>query len=992
MTGNLSDLTGQTIAHYRLERRIGGGAMAFVYRATNLILDHTIALKVLMPGADIQTRERFRQEARTVSKLNHPHIVETFQVGQTSEDGIAYIAMQLVEGQSLSTLLERYQTLSVVDTASLLDPVTRALDYAHNLGVVHRDVKPSNILLGRVRPGTPGSVQLSMLESPVIPLLSDFGIARALDSPELTNAGRTIGTPAYMAPEQCAGSREIDGRADIYSLGTVLYRCLVGRPPFVGTTTQILHAHVYEPLTIPDEVVYNLPPVIVETLQSSLMKEIEQRYPTAKLMGDDLAMAAGRQVAAPVVATQDSAESGATRTMEALPTSEEAQAVLIDEKTTSQQVLVPGGKTSVFRPRTSATPRSLSAVGLITHQKIVHPIDSSSANQRSAFQSSRNWLSLVLGAILFLLLAVVVFALIRSILPDNENGVANAPPNEQPQTEQVGSVADVTPTDMNPADVRPTDTEQSSLLRTPISDTVSSTGTRTATVTEPLNPPAELPTETLTATRPISNNGDITITTEISITNTLTPTNTPREEPTQEPTDIAPSVDLQSTLDDAQFFVEQRDWKEAQRYLTLVRRGNVRFEPELVDSLFFQSYVGLATELVTEAVTVSDQGLSDLQEATEFLDKALEIRNVPQVADLLDTTIRFKDASREDRLRARQALRDTHADYAEALADDNDMCAAVEQMYTAIRVLYDADLADKQTSYLKQCPILQDEFTLVDVAELVGGRILYSSFADGQRQIFIVNVETDAESRALVARAAQPSLQPTGNIIAFRSYQPEGVNGFDLNDGSLKPSDRSIRFTYNSEDSVESPPSWAPDGNRLVFGSTVEGGRVARIYWANNDPSGTYRRIADGRDPRWHPFNDQIAFKGADFTGNNPGIYVMRSDGSFRSRITTNLTDSRPVWFPDGQYIIFMSNGRDDNWDIYRVEVDTEVVTRLTNDPGFDALPTVSPDGKLVAFVSNRDGRWRIWTVPFEGGAPQPLVSIIGDLSQWLEHSIQWVK
>lgn len=451
-------------------------------------------------------------------------------------------------------------------------------------------------------------------------------------------------------------------------------------------------------------------------------------------------------------------------------------------------------------------------------------------------------------------------------------------------------------------------------------------------------------------------------------------------------------MDLQSTLDDAQFFVDQRDWTEAQRYLTLVRRGNARFESELVDSLFFQTYVGLASGLVTEAVTVSDKGISDLQEATEFLDKALEIRHVPQVAALLDATISFKDASREDRPRARQGLRDAYADYAEVLADDNDLCAAAEQMYTAIRVLYDADLADKQTSYLKQCPILQDELALVDVAELVGGRIFYSSFADGQRQIFVVDAEIDAESRLLVTRAAQPSLQPTGNIIAFRSYEPEGVNGFDLNSESLKPSDRSIRFTYNPEDSIESPPSWAPDGNRLVFGSTVEGDRVPRIYWANNDSSGTYRRIADGRDPRWHPFNDQIAFKGADFTGNNPGLYVMRSDGSFRSRITTNSTDSRPVWTPDGRYIIFMSNGCDDNWDIYHVEVDTQVVTRLTNDPGFDALPTVSPDGKLVAFVSNRDGRWRIWAVPFEGGAPQPLISVMGDLSRWLEHSIQWMK
>src|SRR5690606_21305587 len=105
--------------------------------------------------------------------------------------------------------------------ANLLEPIARALAFAHEQGVVHRDVKPGNILMRPASPGTPNSVQLEELEYPVVPLLTDFGIARALDAPELTNMGRTVGTPAYMAPEQCAGSREVDGRADIYALGAV---------------------------------------------------------------------------------------------------------------------------------------------------------------------------------------------------------------------------------------------------------------------------------------------------------------------------------------------------------------------------------------------------------------------------------------------------------------------------------------------------------------------------------------------------------------------------------------------------------------------------------------------------------------------------------------------------------------------------------------------------------------------------------------------------
>ncbi len=194
------------------------------------------------------------------------------------------------------------------------------MDYAHGRGIVHRDVKPSNILLRTAEDGVPGSVQLSVLGYPVVPILSDFGIARALDAPELTSMGRTVGTPSYMAPEQCSGSHEIDGRADIYALGTVFYRCLVGRPPYVGTTTQVLYAHVYSPLTIPDEVLVNLPMPIIDILRRSLMKDPAGRYATALAMAIDMARITGN------IEFQMSADdvnmSEVTATMTALPATE----------------------------------------------------------------------------------------------------------------------------------------------------------------------------------------------------------------------------------------------------------------------------------------------------------------------------------------------------------------------------------------------------------------------------------------------------------------------------------------------------------------------------------------------------------------------------------------------------------------------------------------------------------------------------------------------
>ena len=181
--------------------------------------------------------------------------------------------------------------------------------------MIHRDVKPGNILLRPVSPGAANSIQLESLEHPVVPLLSDFGIARALDAPELTNAGRTVGTPAYMAPEQCAGSREVDGRADIYALGAVLYRCITGQLPFTGSTTQILHAHVYDPLTIDEHMLQLLPPVLIDVIQRSMAKQPQDRFADASQMADALALAAGRTP--PRAAS--AGEGGATLTLASLP-------------------------------------------------------------------------------------------------------------------------------------------------------------------------------------------------------------------------------------------------------------------------------------------------------------------------------------------------------------------------------------------------------------------------------------------------------------------------------------------------------------------------------------------------------------------------------------------------------------------------------------------------------------------------------------------------
>ena len=206
---------------YRLERRLAQGGMAEVWLATDLSLDRKVALKWLKPSlaTDPVVAERFRREAIAVAGLTHPNIVAVHDVFE--DDGRQAVVMQLVDGKSLRQLLDVQTRLSPELTIHIGTCVAAALDAAHHAGFVHRDVKPGNILVtpdGRV-------------------LLTDFGIAKGLDTSgdDLTSDNVMMGTAKYLSPEQVRG-RKLDGRADLYSLGLVLYECLAGRVPFLGET------------------------------------------------------------------------------------------------------------------------------------------------------------------------------------------------------------------------------------------------------------------------------------------------------------------------------------------------------------------------------------------------------------------------------------------------------------------------------------------------------------------------------------------------------------------------------------------------------------------------------------------------------------------------------------------------------------------------------------------------------------------------------------
>ena len=224
MSDAVTRLNAALEGRYTIERELGEGGMATVYLATDLKHNRNVALKVLKPElAAVVGAERFLAEIETTANLTHPHILPLFDSGEA--DGFLFYVMPHIEGESLRERIDREKQLGVDDSVAITQKVAGALDYAHEHGVVHRDIKPGNILL---------SAQGE-------PLVADFGIALAVaqaGAGRITETGLSLGTPHYMSPEQATGDRDVDPRSDVYALGCVLYEMLSGQPPFSASSAQ----------------------------------------------------------------------------------------------------------------------------------------------------------------------------------------------------------------------------------------------------------------------------------------------------------------------------------------------------------------------------------------------------------------------------------------------------------------------------------------------------------------------------------------------------------------------------------------------------------------------------------------------------------------------------------------------------------------------------------------------------------------------------------
>jgi serine/threonine protein kinase, bacterial len=272
------DLTGRRLGHYRIDGVLGRGGMSVMYKATDVRLGRKVALKVIGEhlGEDAEFRERFVDEARNTSAIDHANVVPLYDFGEV--DGLLYIAMRLVDGSDLASLVSN-GPLTVERTLALLGQVAEALDTLHERGLVHLDVKPANVLV------------TSRETSTEHVYLADFGLTRRGATGHRTRSGDFLGSPTYAAPEHLRGE-PVDARTDAYSLACVLFACLTGRPPFQGKVPEVIQGHLnLEPPAVTGLV--SLPAGIDEVIRRGMSKDPKVRYADCKAL-----IAAARQALA----------------------------------------------------------------------------------------------------------------------------------------------------------------------------------------------------------------------------------------------------------------------------------------------------------------------------------------------------------------------------------------------------------------------------------------------------------------------------------------------------------------------------------------------------------------------------------------------------------------------------------------------------------------------------------------------------------------------
>lgn len=476
---------GQQLAgRYDIQQEIGHGGMARVYRALDTKLRRTVALKVLAAqlAVDPEFIKRFEREATLAGTLGqHPGIVTIFDRGE--HDGLLYISMEFIEGRTLHSILKDHGALGTGYAVSILDPLCKALDYAHEQGAVHRDIKPHNIMIssdGRI-------------------LLTDFGIAQPAEAERegLTKTGTFMGTPEYIAPEQTE-ARRVDKSSDLYSLAIVAYEIITGRVPFSGSTPQLLIAHTQTPPPPPTIVDPTLPKELDSIFARGLAKNPHERFPNAAAFVEELRRIGERYSMLLTPASQ----TGLLADLATAGSSVGRPTIAVSQGTTPIAPQLP----ITPAPDSNAIPTSAHPSAQPYPVPVPQPIEAATAQpQEDDDERKRRVILWIAGAASIGILLFVIMFMVFS----NGNASSEETPVAVPTTPSVASTEPPAPASTTP---QPTNTP---LPPAPV-----------ATPTEVSLPPTNMPAPTHT---PVPTDTPVP-------TNTLVPTNTPTSTDTPVPT------------------------------------------------------------------------------------------------------------------------------------------------------------------------------------------------------------------------------------------------------------------------------------------------------------------------------------------------------------------------------------------------------------------------------------------------------------------------
>lgn len=493
---------------------------------------------------------------------------------------------------------------------------------------------------------------------------------------------------------------------------------------------------------------------------------------------------------------------------------------------------------------------------------------------------------------------------------------------------------------------------------------------------------------------------------------TATPQPTSPPVPTPTPPPVSTPYTLDVLLGEAQSLYDQKEWAQAAERLERIRATDAAYEANTVTNLLYKIYYTTASDLIAagrleEGIRQSDRALAlrpndkaaleQKQLATAYLQamgywQANWQKAVAAFADLYKLQPNYLDV--ETRL-AKAAIA-----YGDSQAQRGAWCDAAAQYTIALDVQPSAALRATRDAASSRCsdqaaaatPTAGGAATAISpegtpsaapAGALANGRIYFSTW-DNERNNFVlyrVAAAPGARPEALLRNMRQPRVAPGGARLAVRN-----VSGSEIGLTTITAKGEILRrVTTFAEDGNA---TWSPDGQEWVFASNREGDRRWRLYhaWAEGTEATEY--IVFGRSPAWYP-GKNIAYEGCDDQGNRCGLWQMTPDRSQRTPLTDVAGDTSPAWSPGGSRLVFMSAQRSGNWDIFMRDSQTGKVTPVAASPGIEGLPTWSPDGNWIAFISNRDGAWALY-ITQPTAAPVRLLNLPGTLPDWMDEQITW--